>query len=75
MAELTIQKRRSGTISGAERITGVKNAQAEMLLSRRLNQYQTNYKKNTLVSFLTVSLKSSLQLRRKPAGKKEKFAG
>lgn len=50
MAELSIQKRRSGTISGAERITGVKNAQAEMILSRRLNQYQNNLKRNQLVS-------------------------
>ncbi|XP_067931874.1 uncharacterized protein [Watersipora subatra] len=48
MAELTIQKRRSGTISGAERITGVKNAQAEMILSRRIQQYQNNYKKTKL---------------------------
>ena len=49
MADLTIQKRRSGTISGAERITGVKNAQAEMILSRRLQQYQNNYRKAKLV--------------------------
>lgn len=55
MAELSIQKRRSGTISGAERITGVKNAQSEMLLSRRLTQYQLKYKKTKLVRVLGYS--------------------
>lgn len=49
MADMSIQKRRSGTMSGAEKITGVKNAQSEMLLARRLNQYQIKLRKNNLV--------------------------
>ena len=50
MGDISIQKRRSGTMSGAEKITGVKNAQAEMLLNRRINQYQLKHRKNNLVS-------------------------
>lgn len=56
MAELSIQKRRSGTISGAERITGVKNAQSEMILARRLQQYNQNYRKAKLVNYLKTAL-------------------
>jgi len=44
-----IQKRRSGTISGAERITGVKNAMAEVILGRTLNQYGLKYRKRLQV--------------------------
>jgi len=45
MAELSLQRRRSGAISGAERITGVKNAQADMLLNRKKHQYDVQLKK------------------------------
>lgn len=51
MSELTIQ-RRSGAISGSERITGVKNAQADMLLSRTKQHYDVLLKKKEEVQYV-----------------------
>ena len=50
MSELTIQRRRSGAISGSERITGVKNAQADVLLNRKKQHYEVLLKKMEQVS-------------------------
>lgn len=52
MAELTLQRRRSGAISGSERITGVKNAQADMLLCRKKQHYDFLCKKREQVSII-----------------------
>lgn len=49
MSDLTVKRRRSGAISGAERITGVKNAQADMLLSRKKQHYDVLFKRKEQV--------------------------
>ncbi|XP_067930714.1 uncharacterized protein [Watersipora subatra] len=45
MSELSLKRRRSGAISGSERITGVKNAQADVLLLKKKQHYDFLFKK------------------------------
>lgn len=60
MSELSLKRRRSGAISGSERITGVKNAQADMLLSRKKLHYDVLLKKTEQVSYIDLSINLSL---------------
>ena len=49
MSELSLKRRRSGAISGSERITGVKNAQADVLLLKKKLHFDGLFKKKEQV--------------------------
>ena len=52
MSELSLKRRRSGAISGSERITGVKNAQADVLLSKKKQHFDSLFKRKEQVGNL-----------------------